>query len=983
MSDHGRSPGAWPGDRSWCNVSRSLPSTPSSGHPSTRLRQLSSPRPNECSRHGGDPSREGCPVVGDDRVINISPPASLAGRGDSFAIACKEDYFAESCRKLPRIKSRRRISESYRVRREGKEFFLDFKMSDVTDSENEALSGSVDVTGDSDPGSSLSTSSSSSSGTPVTPTSRRSEGAARLEEILRVGAGTRPDSLFIRELRGADPEPPVQANPTGVASERSTGQTSTSGREGTESSDSPDPAGEPLDDRDRPEGRVMRINNQRVYRRLDQEMAELAGGFPVYSVDFYTSVVTPGYLTALMRDFQIPAEVDLRIPGENDLPSRPPPGYITLSAEYFRAGLHLPLHPFLRRALTRLNVAPAQLNANVYRILVGCFILWAKNFAAELPFRAFQNLYRMKSAPSSAGSYYFQWFKGTFVAKCPDSDKQFKHLWFYAGGRWLHEHLARNELLRSERVPVVFWNGYVWTRAPHIPEMTRGMVTELQNLAEHERDQRTLLDQSSLSEHGWLGFASTSQMPSNRRPEPVTVARMPEPTIRYRSRSTAAPAEVVPDQPETRWVASGVSVSQLPPDDTSPGSWGPCIADEDLDLVIRRLSPVRGQRPVGRLRIEKPMADRRGTKRPTDDDRMERLAKMAYLGKGKGKVGTSASPSQNVVPSATRPAPVPSAPATVAASRLDPASLPPGQAQGQSSSAYRALVVKFEERLSVEIAESSKRSDPVQAANDGVNKQIEALCIMLSGYAAAKGYAKHMADEVKAANTDARHARRAEKEARAAKEAAEEARKEAEDRAKVTEERAREAEGRQRFAEELVQKADQAVEEAEISKAKMEEALRKAEQELASARAEHERYVRATLPAALEEARAQAVADFLGSEDYNVHVAQMYHEGMRDMKAGFTAANPSLVGVNWSFVPAESEETVAEDPPEEGEVTGAARDLEDIIVLDDQVAETKPPLPAKPLPAEPAQAAATAEPEPDQLAIVMAADQEQPEPPAA
>ncbi|GMN32892.1 hypothetical protein TIFTF001_048225 [Ficus carica] len=334
-------------------------------------------------------------------------------------------------------------------------------MSDVIDSKNKALSGSVDITGDSNLGSSPSTSSSSSSGTPVTLTSRRREGAARLEEILRVGAGTRPDSLFIRELRGVAPEPPVQANPTDIASEMSAGQTSTSGREGTESSDSPDPAGEPLDDRDRPEGRAMRINNQQVYRRSDQEMAELARGFPVYSVDFYTSAVTPGYLAALRRDFQIPAEVDLRVPDENDLPSRPPPGYISFYAEYFRAGLRLPLHPFLRRALTRLNVAPAQLNANAYRILVGCFILWAKNFATELPFRAFQNLYRMKSAPSLVGSYYFQGFKGTFVAKCPDSDKQFKHLWFYAGGRWLHEHLARNELPRSERVPVTFRNGYV------------------------------------------------------------------------------------------------------------------------------------------------------------------------------------------------------------------------------------------------------------------------------------------------------------------------------------------------------------------------------------------------------------------------------------------------------------------------------------------------------------------------------------------
>ncbi|GMN18886.1 hypothetical protein TIFTF001_045094 [Ficus carica] len=841
-------------------------------------------------------------------------------------------------------------------------------MSDVTDSENEVLSGSVDITGGSDTGASSSTSSSSSSSTPVTPTSSRREGAARLVEILQVGLGTRPDNRFIRELGGVAPEPPVQATSTGVTSERLAGQASTSGQEGTESSDSPDPA--------------------------DQKMAELAGGFPVYSVDFYTSAVTPGYLAALRRDFQIPAEVDLRVPGVNDLPSRPPPSYIALSAEYFRAGLRLPLHPFLRRALKRLNVAPAQLNANTYRILVGCFILWAKNFAAELPFRAFQNLYRMKSAPSSAGSYYFQGFKGTFVAKCPDSDKQFKHLWFYVGGRWLHGHLARNKLPRSERVPVVFRNGYVWTRAPHIPETTRDMVAGLQNLDEHERDQRTLLDQSSLSEHGWLGFASMSQMPSVRRPVPVTVARMPEPTVHYQSRSTAAPTEAASDQPKTRGVASGVSVSQLPHGDTSSGSWGPRIADEDLDLVIQRLSPVRGQRPARWLWIEEPMADRRGTKRPTEEDRRERLTKMANL--GKGKAGTTAPSSQNVAPPATRATPTPSAPitATVATptpapqtsrptgfsrddrqsarpdvrssctredrpaaqslaprsargeSRLDPAPLPPSQA----SSTYRALVTKFEERLSVEIVESSKRSDPVQAANDGVNKQIEALCIMLSGYVAAKGFANQMADEVKATNTDARHARRAEKEAQTAKEAAEEARKKAEDRAKVAEEGAKEAEGRQRFTEDLVQKADQAVEEAETSKAE------------------------------LEEAQAQAVADFLGSEDFNERVAQMYREGMRDMKAGFTAANPSLVGVDWSFVPTESEETVAEEPPEKGEVTGAVRELGDVIILDDQVAEAEQPAPTESLQAA---VAAELEPEPDQSATVVSADQEQSEPPAA
>ncbi|GMN71987.1 hypothetical protein TIFTF001_054670 [Ficus carica] len=151
-------------------------------------------------------------------------------------------------------------------------------------------------------------------------------------------------------------------------------------------------------------------------------------------------------------------------------------------------------------------------------------------------------------------------------------------------------------------------------------------------------------------------------MPRIQRPEPVTVARMPEPTVRYRSRSTAAPAEAAFDQPETRGVvASGVPVSQLLYGDTSPGSWGPHIADEDLDLVIRRLSPVEVNALLAGCG-SKPMADMRGTKRPTGEDRRERLVKMANLGKGKGKAGTSAPPSQNVVPPATRATPAPSAP---------------------------------------------------------------------------------------------------------------------------------------------------------------------------------------------------------------------------------------------------------------------------------------------------------------------------------
>ena len=82
-------------------------------------------------------------------------------------------------------------------------------------------------------------------------------------------------------------------------------------------------------------------------------MTRLAGGRPVYTADYFTTAVTQRYLALLRRDFRIPENVELLVPGVDNISSRPPDGYIALSTEYFRAGLRLPFHPFLRQALTR------------------------------------------------------------------------------------------------------------------------------------------------------------------------------------------------------------------------------------------------------------------------------------------------------------------------------------------------------------------------------------------------------------------------------------------------------------------------------------------------------------------------------------------------------------------------------------------------------------------------------------------------------
>ncbi|GMN36693.1 hypothetical protein TIFTF001_042495 [Ficus carica] len=814
-------------------------------------------------------------------------------------------------------------------------------MSNFSDSEN-ALSGGADTAGTSWTSSSSSEAVSSEGRTPDQ-LSGFSEGS-----LVEINETPTSQGMEVVQPATSQARPAAEVVTTGgEAAERTASQASTSGREGSESSGSSAPKGEPIEARQRPSGRPMRINDQRVYRRGDWEMMELADGRPVYSVDYFTSAITPRYLAALREEFGIPLSVELLAPGADDLPSRPPPGYITLSAEYFRAGLRLPFHPFLRRALTRLNVAPAQLNANAYRILVGCYILWMSNFAAEIPFRAFQNLYRMKSAPSSMGFYYFQGFKGTFITNCPDFDKQFKHLWFYAGGRWLHGGLPYNEVPRSERVPMTFRNGYTWSRAPHIPELTSAMIDALREQSDQEKSQHKLLSLKSLKDNYWLGSSSSSGRADDQPSAPgagVTVACVPEPTVHYHSRTGGLSAAQQTSRPAPTPSEPSSGNESVP-----GGLFGPRVADEDLDRVIQELYPAQG------LRIEEPMADRQqGRKRPSDEERRAKLMKMARTGShGKGKtiLPSSQPPSQPAVqstapasrsaatqasgaaqePQAARPAdrhehrssrskddrPASRPELRYSRPREDqrsretvPSSRP--ETSSRDSPAHRALVNKISDKLSVQVAESCRRPYAVTALEDNTEKLIEARS------AVAREAANRTADDLKAAETAVRDARSAEKAAKEARNLARDAEKKAieeakavDARAKTAEERALKAEERIRAVEEWAQTAEK---DASDARQQLEEAGRKAEADLAAA-------------------RALAVDEYLQSDEFQARLVAEYKDGMRDMKLGFTDANPTLVGVNWSFLPEESGETLAEDAPEEGEVSGAVRAPDDVVVL--------------------------------------------------
>ncbi|GMN52644.1 hypothetical protein TIFTF001_021785 [Ficus carica] len=62
-------------------------------------------------------------------------------------------------------------------------------------------------------------------------------------------------------------------------------------------------------------------------------------------------------------------------------------------------------------------------------------------------------------------------------------------------------------------------------------------------------------------------------------------------------------------------------------------------------------------------------------------------------------------------------------------------------------------------------------------------------------------------------------------------------------------------------------------------------------------------------PATLNQAGKYAIAVYENSLEYEALLLTKYKEGMKDIKASFTLANPNLIGLNWSFMPKISKET--------------------------------------------------------------------------
>ncbi|GMN57044.1 hypothetical protein TIFTF001_026143 [Ficus carica] len=64
----------------------------------------------------------------------------------------------------------------------------------------------------------------------------------------------------------------------------------------------------------------------------------------------------------------------------------------------------------------------------------------------------------------------------------------------------------------------------------------------------------------------------------------------------------------------------------------------------------------------------------------------------------------------------------------------------------RKSSAQKAVVAKFDDHLTTEVAESSRRSDHIWASKDMINKLVDVVSLVFSGNVVARSHFNHMED---------------------------------------------------------------------------------------------------------------------------------------------------------------------------------------------------------------------------------------------
>lgn len=107
-------------------------------------------------------------------------------------------------------------------------------------------------------------------------------------------------------------------------------------------------------------------------------------------MDDIVSFVTEVHIQLLRDAYNILESIGTRPLAEEELPSEPSPGHVTLFIDFFHSDLHLLFHPFIQEALVDFNLAPGQLSHNLYQYLIRQWVMHHMDHYPDISFEEFK-----------------------------------------------------------------------------------------------------------------------------------------------------------------------------------------------------------------------------------------------------------------------------------------------------------------------------------------------------------------------------------------------------------------------------------------------------------------------------------------------------------------------------------------------------------------------------------------------------------------
>lgn len=146
-------------------------------------------------------------------------------------------------------------------------------------------------------------------------------------------------------------------------------------------------------------------------------------------------------IAAMRHKYRIPENILLRPLADGELATNPPCGWVAVHEHQFKCGLSLPLHPWVQNILSALGVAIGQVTPNMWKQLLGMFVIWELSGNGWPTYDEVVSLYKLSYSTKRfcSGAVTLSSRGRSVVTKLPTSTVNWRSAVCLAGGRWESE----------------------------------------------------------------------------------------------------------------------------------------------------------------------------------------------------------------------------------------------------------------------------------------------------------------------------------------------------------------------------------------------------------------------------------------------------------------------------------------------------------------------------------------------------------------